>query len=203
MRLRSAGSAILFAVCVLTPQIALAQSPSDQPAPGANQSSPPVTGSGSTPLEQAAQRFTRAQAETLISQANAAGFFEIVTGPQDSIALRHRASGMVCRFMPNDQNRLSISTPSDPNSAVACTAGPGPSTVMAALHMSMRRAQHTYFTVPHSDAAVGWSSTPIPMQRQEAWGQSLQKLSLQRHSPVSLTNSRDKFASSVRVQTGP
>lgn len=85
-------------------------------------------------------QFTRAQAEALLAETQGADLFEIVALEDDHIGLRHRASGMVCRFAPDFENGINVLRPGQDNSDVSCLSGPWPSTMSAATRYVHPRA---------------------------------------------------------------
>lgn len=97
----------------------------DQPAPP---SPTPVT-----PIE----HFTRDHAEALLNASQATDLFEIIPLEDDKVGLRHRGSGMVCRFSPDFENRINVRRPGRASSEVGCVSGPWPATFLGAMHSAV------------------------------------------------------------------
>lgn len=96
------------------------------PPPDPNQPAPP------SPVPVVTPQFTRDQADALLAASEATDVFEIVTLEENRIGLRHRGSGIVCRFSPDFQNRINVVRPGRANSDVGCISGPWPSTTLGA-----------------------------------------------------------------------
>lgn len=77
--------------------------------------------------------FSRAQAETLLATSGGGSQFEIVMSDRGAATLRHRASGMVCRFRPEGANSVTVAEPVNARSHVGCRSGPFPNTIYAAM----------------------------------------------------------------------
>ncbi len=102
-------------------------------APGAEAQMPALDpGTSGPPSPVVRPQFTREQAEQMLTTWEATRQFEIVALEENLIGVRHRASGMVCRFAPDFQNRINVARTGSDNSDVGCVSGPWPATMLAA-----------------------------------------------------------------------
>lgn len=133
------------------------------PLPDPNNPTPP-TPVPAAPTE--TPRFTREQAEALLANAEAADLFEIVALEEGRVGVRHRASGMVCRFAPDFQNRINVRRRGRDNSDVGCVSGPWPESMLAAARNNLPPAT---FIATMEQAFRQEHPNALPFQANQFW----------------------------------
>jgi len=78
--------------------------------------------------------FSRESAEALVAESRSSAQFEVIALEEGKFGVRHRGSGVVCRFVSQRQNRINVTRAEDPESHVGCVTGPFPVTLTAALN---------------------------------------------------------------------
>lgn len=130
--IRTLSAIAAMFVCSIAPASAQTEEPPPSveqhiPNPDPSQPAPP------TPIPVVpSERFTTAEATALLATWQATEQFEVVTLEEGKVGLRHRGSGMVCRFATDRENRINVRRPGQENSDVGCVSGPWPQTMLAA-----------------------------------------------------------------------
>ncbi|MCX7358861.1 MAG: hypothetical protein NT015_12075 [Alphaproteobacteria bacterium] len=110
--------------------------------------------------------FTREQAEALLATWEAAEQFEVAALEDNRFGLRHRGSGMICRFAPDFQNRINLRRPGQPNSDVGCVSGPWPETMLAAARNNLPPAT---FIATMEQSFREQHPNALPFQANQFW----------------------------------
>ncbi|MCA8887175.1 MAG: hypothetical protein R3C31_00095 [Hyphomonadaceae bacterium] len=166
---QSLSTALRIFLLVAVAALIGAQPSSAQDAPSVEQQLPPPDPNQpapTSPVLVAAPHFTREQAEALLATWEATEQFEVIALEDDNFGVRHRSSGMVCRFAPDFQNRINVRRAGQANSDVGCVSGPWPETMLAAARNNLPLAM---FIATMEQSFRQEHPNALPFQANQFW----------------------------------